>query len=56
MSTHARGDDEYLISFMYDYLRYRSTYLMSYKLETFNNIIEFQVEVENQLGRKIKQL
>jgi hypothetical protein len=56
MSTTARGGFQYFITFT-DYLsRYGYVYLMKHKFETFEKVKEFQNEVENQRGKKIKAL
>ncbi|KAK4397597.1 hypothetical protein Sango_1596300 [Sesamum angolense] len=39
-----------------DHSRYGYIYLMRYKSETFVRFKEFRLEVENQIGRKIKTL
>ena len=54
MSTPARSGYRYFITFTDDYSRYGYVYLMSHKSESFDKFKEFQNEVENQLGKKIK--
>ena len=56
MSTQARGDYLYFITFIDDYSRYGYVYLMKYKSETFEKFKEFKAEVEKQLGKSIKTL
>ena len=56
MSTSARGGFSYFITFTDDYSRYGYVYLMRHKHECFEKFKEFQNEVENQLGKKIKIL
>jgi hypothetical protein len=56
MSTAARGGFQYFITFTNDLSRYGYVYLMKHKSETFEKFKEFQNEVENQRGMKIKAL
>jgi transposase InsO family protein len=56
MSTTARGGYQYFILFTDDLSRYGYVYLMKHKSETFEKFKEFQSEVENQCGKKIKAL
>ena len=56
MSTTARGGYHYFITFTDDFSRYYYVYLMRHKSETFEKFKEFQNEVENQHGKKIKAL
>ena len=56
MSTSARGEYEYFITFINDYSRYGYIYLMHHKSETFKKFKEFKVEVENHRGKSIKSL
>jgi transposase InsO family protein len=56
MSTTARGGYQYFITFTDDLSRYCYVYLMKHKSETFEKFKEFQSEVENQHGKKIKTL
>ncbi|KAJ9547978.1 hypothetical protein OSB04_020521 [Centaurea solstitialis] len=52
----ARGGYRYFITFTDDFSRYGYVYLMRHKSESFQRFREFQNEVQNQLGRKIKFL
>ena len=56
MSTHAKGDFVYFITFIDDHSRYGYLYHMRYKSEAFEKFKEFKNEVEKQLGRIIKKL
>src|SRR5664279_2923534 len=56
MSTTARGGYEYFITFTDDFSSYGYVYLMKHKSEAFEKFKEFQSEVENPLGKKIKLL
>jgi hypothetical protein len=56
MSATARGGYEYFVTFTDDFSRYGYVYLMKHKSETFEKFKEFQSEVQNQLGKKIKLL
>jgi hypothetical protein len=56
MSTMARGGFQYFITFTDDLSRYGQVYLMKHKSQTFEKFKEFQNEVENQCGKKIKAL
>ena len=54
ISTQAKGGYEHFIIFTDDYSRYGYVYLMRWKSEAFEKFKEFGVEVENQLGKRIK--
>jgi transposase InsO family protein len=56
MSMMARGGFQFFITFTDDLSRYGYIYLMKHKSETFEKFKEFQNEVENQRGKKIKAL
>ena len=56
MSTQAKGGYEYFITFTDDYSRYGYVYLMRRTFEAFEKFKEFRVEVENQLGKRIKAI
>ncbi|KAG7572396.1 Integrase catalytic core [Arabidopsis suecica] len=56
MSTSARGNYQYLITFTDEFSRYGYVYLMKHKSESFEKFKEFQNEVQNQLGKSIKAL
>ena len=56
MSIQARGSYEYFITFIDAYSRFGYVYLMKWKSETFEKFKEFRVEVENQLGKRIKAI
>jgi transposase InsO family protein len=56
MSTTTKGGYQYFITFTDDLSRYGYVYLMKHKFETFEKFKEFQSEVENQHGKKIKTL
>ena len=56
MSSIARGGFQYFITFTDDLSMYGYVYLMKHKSETFKKFKEFQSEVENQCGKKIKAL
>ena len=56
MSTIDKGGFQYFVTFTDDLSRYGYVYLMRHKSETFEKFKEFQNEVENQLGKKIKLL
>ena len=54
MSIPASGGFLYFITFTNDLSRYGYIYFMKHKSETFDKFKEFQNEVENQRGKKIK--
>ena len=54
MSIQARGGYKYFITFTDDYSRFGYVYLIKRKSEAFEKFKEFKVEVENQLGKRIK--
>jgi len=56
LSTPVRGGFHYFITFTDDFSRFGYVYLMKHKSELFTLFKEFQNEVENQLGKKIKML
>ena len=56
MSTTARGGFHYFITFTDDFSRCGYVYLMKHNSETVERFKEFQSEVENQHGKKIKAL
>src|SRR4051812_22002898 len=56
MSVSTHGGYRYFITFTDDLSRYGYIYLMKHKSETFEKFKEFQIEVENQLRKKIKHL
>jgi len=56
MSMTARDGFQYFITFSDDFSRYGYVYLMKHKSETFEKFKEFQNDVENQCGKKIKAL
>ncbi|KAL0420539.1 UNVERIFIED_CONTAM: Retrovirus-related Pol polyprotein from transposon TNT 1-94 [Sesamum latifolium] len=56
LNTQARGGFSYFITFIDDHSRYGYVYLLRYKSEAFGRFKEFKLEVENQTGRKIKNL
>ncbi|KAJ9557030.1 hypothetical protein OSB04_011644 [Centaurea solstitialis] len=51
-----RNGHRYFITFTNDFSRFGYVYLMRNKYESFEFFKEFQNEVENQLGKKIKRL
>ncbi|KAJ9545153.1 hypothetical protein OSB04_024860 [Centaurea solstitialis] len=55
-SHEARGGYRYFITFTDDFSRDGYVYLMRHKFESFEKFREYQNEVQNQLGRKIKFL
>ena len=56
LSTTARGDFSYFVTFTDDFSRYGYVYLMKYKSKTFEKFKEFNNEVQNQLGKCIKAI
>ena len=56
MSIQVGGGYEYFITFTDDYSRFGYVYLIKRKSEAFENFKEFRVEVENQLGKRIKAI
>ena len=56
MISTAKGGFQYFITFTDDLSRYDYVYLMRHKSETFEKFKEFQNEVKNQRGKKIKAL
>ena len=56
MNVSTRNGFHYFVTFTDDLSRYGYIYLMKHKSKTFEKFKEFQSEVENQLGKKIKHL
>src|ERR1041385_1374565 len=56
MNVPTRNGLRYFVTFTDDLSRYGYIYLMKHKFETFERFKEFQSEVVNQLGKKIKHL
>src|SRR3954471_24566962 len=56
MNVPTRNGLRYFVNFTDDLSIYGYIYLMKHKSETFEKFKEFQNEVENQLGKKIKHL
>ena len=56
MNVEARGGYHYFLTFIDDLSRYECIYLMKHKFETFENLKEFQSELENHCNKKIKFL
>ncbi|KAL0373339.1 UNVERIFIED_CONTAM: hypothetical protein Sradi_3249600 [Sesamum radiatum] len=54
LNTPARGGYSSFITFTDDHSRYGYVYLMKYKSEAFRRFKEYRLEVENQIGYKIK--
>ncbi|GKF47662.1 retrotransposon protein, putative, ty1-copia subclass [Tanacetum coccineum] len=54
--TVSREGASYFITFTDDFSRYGYVYLMKHKHEVFETFKVFQNEVENQLGKKIKDI
>jgi GAG-pre-integrase domain len=54
MSISARDGSRYFVTFTGDFSRYDYVYLMRHKSKSFEKFKEFNAEVENQLGKKIK--
>ena len=52
MSTDARGEHRYFLTFIDDLSGYGYIYLMKHKSETFEKFKEFQSEVENHRNKK----
>lgn len=52
----ARGRRKYFITFISGYSRYAYVFLLKTKDEAFETFKEYRAEVENQIGRRIKEL
>ena len=50
-----RGENRYIITFIGDFSKYTTTYLLKNKSDAFENFQYFLKEVENQFGRKKKK-
>ena len=55
-NVHVQRGYEYFITFMDDYYRFEYVYLMHRKFDALDKLIEFEVKLENQLGKRIKAL
>ncbi|XP_020112140.1 uncharacterized protein LOC109726761 [Ananas comosus] len=56
MNVRARHDTYYFLTFIDDYSRYSSVYLLSHRSEALDYFKRFLVEVENQTERTLKVL
>ena len=56
MNVPTRNGLRYFVTFTDDLSRYGYIYLMKHKSKSFEKFKEFQSEVENQLGKKIRHL
>ncbi|KAK4389799.1 hypothetical protein Sango_2316900 [Sesamum angolense] len=56
LNTPTRGGLSYFITFTDDHSQYGYVYLMRYKSEAFGMFKEYRLEVDNQIGHKIKAL
>jgi hypothetical protein len=56
VSSVARGGFQYFITITDEFSRYGYINLMRHKSKSFEKFIEFQNEVQNQLGKTIKFL
>ena len=56
MSTHTRGGFIYFTTLTDEFSWYEYLYLMKYKSKAFEKVKEFIIEVEKQLGRRLKHL
>ena len=52
--TH--GENRYIITFIDDFSKYTTVYLLKNKSDTFEKFQDFLKEVENQFSRKIKRI
>ena len=55
-NVHAWEGYEYFITFTDDYSRFGFVYLMYGKFDALDKFIEFKLESENQLGKRINVL
>ena len=51
-----RGGNRYIITFIDDFSKYTTIYLLKNKSDAFENFQDFLKEVESQFGRKIKRI
>ena len=51
-----RGGNRYIITFIDDFSKYTTIYLLKNKSDAFEKFQDFLKEVENQFGRKIKRI
>ena len=52
----ARGGNKYIITFIDNFSKYTTIYLLINKSDAFEKFQDFLKEVENQFGRKIKRI
>ena len=50
------GENRYIITFIDDFSKYTTVYLLKNKSDTFEKFQDFLKEVENQFSRKIKRI
>ena len=51
-----RGGNRYIITFINDFSKYKTVYLLKTKSDAFEKFQDFLKEVENQFSRKIKRI
>ena len=51
-----RGGNRYIITFIDDFSKYTTIYLLKNKIDAFEKFQDFLKEVENQFDRKIKRI
>ena len=51
-----RGENKYIITFIDDFSKYTTVYLLKNKSNAFEKFQDFLKEVENQFDRKIKRI
>ena len=56
ISSQARWDFHYFITFTNDFSRYGHVYLMKHKSKSFKKFKKFKNEIQNQLSKSIKEL
>ena len=56
LPTPSYGGSRYVITFIYDFLRFNCVYLLKLKSKVFETLKIWKVLVENQSGNKIKIL
>ena len=54
--TITRGDKKYYMTFINDYSRYIKVYSLKNNDKSLDILLQYLVEVENQLNRKLKEL
>ena len=54
--TMSRGGKNYFVTFIDDFSRYTKVYLIKHKDATFDTLLTYKAEVEDELNKRIKRI